>query len=135
MQFQLQRIDCCVCSAGLDHKTLQPVTKAIPVSIEGAVRVAAVEKNWAPFVMGDTLHFIYTLDPLVVLSCKHVFTRGQCSILFAQDNVEVAVDTRTDFLRQVLHTLSAHLVCTPCPHSLSAPSPCLLSTPPLAHCP
>jgi hypothetical protein len=81
---------------------LEPITKAIPISIDGAVRVAPVEKNWAPFVMGGLLHFIYTLDPLVVLSCKDLFASGQCSLLFAQDNVEVAVDTRTDFLRLVI---------------------------------
>jgi hypothetical protein len=25
------------------------------------------EKNWAPFVVDDTMHFVYTYDPLVVL--------------------------------------------------------------------
>ena len=84
---------------GLHGKTLQPVTQAIPITIAGAVRIAAVEKNWAPFVLGGVLHFVYALDPLVVLKCGSLFSSGQCTILFAQEYADVAVDTRTHVLR------------------------------------
>ena len=56
-----------------------------------------VEKNWAPFSRKNELLFVYSFDPLVVLSCQP--DNPDCEIVFIDDGVSIPVDTRTSHLR------------------------------------
>ena len=38
------------------------------------------EKNWSPFVKNNTLHFVYTFDPLVILTYDFN-TKGECIVI------------------------------------------------------
>ena len=55
-----------------NHNTL----KIVVLTVEG-LTLQRAEKNWMPFIVQDELHFIYQLDPLVVLRCD-VLT-GKCT--------------------------------------------------------
>lgn len=52
------------------------------------------EKNWAPFVKNNTIHFVYSFEPLRVIRCE---TLPHCTLVFGVDD-----DTSG---RQEIHTL------------------------------
>lgn len=57
-----------------------------------------IEKNWAPFVKDETLHFVYNYDPLIII--KYDFNvKGICNIVYKQDEVSLPIDTSKTFLR------------------------------------
>jgi hypothetical protein len=55
-----------------NHNTL----KIVVLSVEG-LTLQRAEKNWMPFIFEDNIHFIYQLDPLVVLKCD--IETGKCN--------------------------------------------------------
>jgi hypothetical protein len=95
---------------GVDSVTLDVTTSAVPIVIAGAKSIARVEKNWAPFELSGTLHFVYTFDPLIILECGSLFSNrppaGQCNIAYSQSvsplssaPTEVPVATASHMLR------------------------------------
>lgn len=55
-------------TADLDNnKKIQP-DKIIPLTYDNA-NPMKVEKNWVPFVSNHTLHFLYQINPQIVLTC------------------------------------------------------------------
>ena len=56
-----------------------------------------IEKNWAPFSKNDQLLFVYSFDPLVILSCST--EDPQCKIIFIEDGATLPIDTYTSHLR------------------------------------
>jgi hypothetical protein len=71
-----------------------PIILKIP-GIEGGQ--SFVEKNWMPFSKNNTLHFIYSIDPLVILRCDPADT--ECSIVHIDKGVSLPLNTENTFLR------------------------------------
>ncbi|CAH1792047.1 unnamed protein product [Owenia fusiformis] len=64
--------------------------------------IARIDSNWAPLIINESLHFVYTMDPLRILKC----TREEnmdiiCHFIMSIDTalVEYPFHRRTDFLR------------------------------------
>eukprot|EP00607_Mallomonas_marina_P008918 CAMPEP_0182422500 /NCGR_PEP_ID=MMETSP1167-20130531/8230_1 /TAXON_ID=2988 /ORGANISM="Mallomonas Sp, Strain CCMP3275" /LENGTH=300 /DNA_ID=CAMNT_0024600631 /DNA_START=258 /DNA_END=1160 /DNA_ORIENTATION=- len=57
-----------------------------------------VEKNWAPMVIADKLHIVYSFDPVIVLS--YDFNRaGNCSVVHRAEGALWPFDTARLYLR------------------------------------
>lgn len=57
-----------------------------------------IEKNWAPFVKEDKLHFVYNYDPLIIIHYDLNFA-GVCNVIFKQNNVNLPINTTYTYLR------------------------------------
>jgi hypothetical protein len=75
----------------LDHiKNIRP-DKIVPLKYDNA-NVLGVEKNWVPFISDQTLHFLYHINPQIVLTCD--LNSGICTKI-----VETYYDHFPDKLR------------------------------------
>uniref|UniRef100_A0A6C0JPT3 Uncharacterized protein n=1 Tax=viral metagenome TaxID=1070528 RepID=A0A6C0JPT3_9ZZZZ len=57
-----------------------------------------VEKNWAPFVKDNVLHFVYNYDPLIILKYD-LNIYGLCDVIFIQNNVNMPIYINDKYLR------------------------------------
>ena len=74
--------------------TFNPVKLKIPGIEEGQ---SFVEKNWMPFSKNNSLHFIYSIDPLVILRCDP--SHPECTIVHIDEGVSLPLNTENTFLR------------------------------------
>ena len=74
--------------------TFNPVTLKVPGIEEGQ---SFVEKNWMPFSKNNSLHFIYSIDPLVILRCDP--SHPECIIVHMDEGVSLPLNTESTFLR------------------------------------
>ena len=74
--------------------TFNPVTLKVPGIEEGQ---SFVEKNWMPFSKNNSLHFIYSIDPLVILRCDP--SHPECIIVHIDEGVSLPLNTESTFLR------------------------------------
>jgi hypothetical protein len=56
-----------------------------------------VEKNWAPFAKDNSLMFIYSADPLIVLKCDP--DHPKCEMVYKDESVELPISTTLVVLR------------------------------------
>lgn len=62
------------------------------------MNINTIEKNWAPFVQGGELYFVYNYDPLIII--KYNFNgEGFCDVIFRQGDTSLPIDTSNTFLR------------------------------------
>ena len=54
-------------------------------------KINNIEKNWTPFVKDNKLFFIYSYDPLIVLSYDFN-SEGVCNIIYKENNVTIPFD-------------------------------------------
>ena len=69
-----------------DYENFYPIRLSIKDE-----KINNIEKNWTPFVKDNKLFFIYSYDPLIVLSYDFN-SEGVCNIIYKENNVTIPFD-------------------------------------------
>ena len=77
---------------------VSPYHSFSPIRLKAPFKALKQEKNWAPFVMKDELHFVYSFDPLVIIKWMGN-NNGSCIIIYEQPITTYPIRTAKSVFR------------------------------------